>query len=108
MKAGPSSVRLFSKCAQSTMSRAASVNPKLLKRRKHPAMVPTRAWDRSQRVNYFLAKSLSAVAVEGVGAAPELKPERHRADFQVPAHRVEQIAPVAFRKLFEPIAEHHE
>src|SRR5690242_8666270 len=102
MNPGPSSARLFSKCAQSTMSRASSATSSS-SRAEIPAVVP-RCRSSWKRVNLALA----AVAVERVGAPSEIEPERDRADAEIAPHRVEEITPVALRKLFEPVAEHDE
>src|SRR5947209_4902261 len=47
--------------------------------------------DTSKRVKFALA-TLTAIAVERVRAATKLKPDRNRAELEVTAHRVEQIA----------------
>src|SRR5207302_8863722 len=57
------------------------------------------------RVNFALAQ-LAAAPVERVGAAAELEPDRHRAEREIAPHRVEQVAPVALRKLVSTVPEH--
>src|SRR6185437_12812916 len=104
MKPGPSSVRLFSKCAQSTMSRASSATS-CSSRAGFLRQGPTAVRDRAKRVKFSLA---AARLVERIGAAAEVEPQRDRAQIQVAAHRIEQIAAVTLRKLFEAIAEHDE
>src|SRR5690242_6947741 len=103
MKPGPSSVRLFSKKPQSTMSRASSAKSKL------PDAGCLRQWssgfpNRGERVKFSLAPAL----VERVRAPAKLQAQGHGAKLQVAAHRVQQVPAVALRKLFEPIAEYDE
>src|SRR5689334_21714524 len=107
MKPGPSSDRLFSKCPQSTMSRASSVTS------SSSCAGSPRPWshgcrDRAQRVKFALAAPLVPGAVERVGAPAKVEPQRHRAEIEVAPHRVQEVAAIAFRKLLQPIAEDDE
>src|SRR5437879_10938801 len=100
MKPGPSSVRFFSKYVQSTMSRASSLtyhssSAGCLRQRSHCLR------DSRKRVNVSLASERVASAAEG-------QPQRHRAELQVAAHRVEQVPAVAFWQLVGAAAEHDE
>src|SRR6059058_5348287 len=102
MKPGPSSVRLFSKYPQSMMSRASSVTPCSSK------AGCLRPWSHGrntspQRVNFALS-----TAIERVGAAAEVQSQRDRAELEVAAQRVDQIAAIALRKLVGAVAEHDE
>src|SRR4051812_37145401 len=84
--------------------------PELSRSHQTPqATADSRQWfhgvlDSLQTVNFALAAAL----VERVGTATEIEPKRHRAKAQVAAHGVEQVAPIALRKLFELVAEHDE
>src|SRR5690348_5749884 len=107
MKPGPSSARLFSKCAQSTMSRASSLTPSslfaaVLRPRLHGA------WHRSERVKFALAPLLAAAGVERIRPAAEVEAQRNRAKIEVAPQRVHEIAPVAFGKLVGAVAEDDE
>src|SRR3954447_20847051 len=106
MKLGPSSVRLFSKCPQSTISRAASANF-----RSSSSAGCLRPWSHClrispQRVNFALAAPL--ILGERVRAAAKVESKGHGAQAEIAPHRVEQIAAVALRQLVEAVAEHHE
>src|SRR5689334_6169921 len=103
MKPGPSSVRLFSKCTQSTMSRASSLTLSSSSAGSR-RLCSTHGPDRGKGVNF----SLAAALVERVGAATELQPQRNRTQIEVAPHRVQQVAAVALRKLLKAVAEHHE
>src|SRR5689334_5299853 len=70
-------------------------------------MVPNSALASRKRVKFDLARSPFG-AIEGVAAAAEFQAQRHRSQLQVSAHRVEQVAAIAFRKLVRAIAEHDE
>src|SRR4029078_2479123 len=64
---------------------------------------PTKAWTRPKRVKFALA-----APVERIGAPAKVEPQRNRPKPEIAAHRIEQIAPVAFGKLLGPVAEHDE
>src|SRR5215208_8513830 len=103
MKPVPSSDRLFSKCAQSTILLASSLTPSsssagCLRLWSHYAL------DRPQRVKF----SLSLRAIEGIGAPTEAEPQRHRAELEVAAHGIEEIAAIAVRQFVHPVAEDYE
>src|SRR5690348_15127449 len=107
MKPGPSSDRLFSKCPQSTMSRASPVTS------SSSCAGSPRPWshnrrDRAQTVKFALAAALIPGSVERVGPPAEVETKRHRAQVEVAPHRVQEVAAIAFRKFLEPVAEHNE
>src|SRR3954454_6520252 len=62
-----------------------------------------------QRVNFALrTRPLAFRARERIGTAADFEAQWNRADAKVAAHRVQQIPPIALRKLVEPISEYHE
>src|SRR3954447_24431439 len=65
---------------------------------------PTGPRDSRKRVNV----SLAPAAIEGIGASAELEPQRDRAELEVPAHGVDQIAAIALGQLVGAVAEDHE
>src|SRR6185503_14536171 len=77
---------------------------KLLKRRLAPAVVPTCDGNRTQRVKFALAAGF----VERIRTAAKIQAKRHRSEIEIAAHGVEQVSPIAFRKLLKPVAEHDE
>src|SRR4051794_39815897 len=103
MKPGPSSVRLFSKCAQSTMSRASSLTCYSSNAECH-RRGPTCRSDKRKRVNF----SLAPAPIERIPASAEVEPQRHWAKLEIAAHGIEQIAPIALGQLFGAVAEHDE
>src|SRR5581483_3783788 len=104
MKPGPSSSRLFSKCAQSTMSRASSLTP--CSSRRGPKQYPRlhEGWHRSERVKFALA----ATSVERIAAAAEVQPKRNGTEHQLTAEGIEQVTPIAFGQFVGAVAEHDE
>src|SRR5690349_8002583 len=97
MNAPPSSVRLFSKYAQSTMSRASSVTPQTPQCRRRPATV--QGPNRRKRVKFALAAPLIPGAIERVGTPAEVETEGDRAEVELAPQSVHKIPPIAFRQL---------
>src|SRR5687767_1381713 len=114
MKPGPSSVRLRSKCAQSTMSFSTvtlvSSRPGEMRGRGSPDCF------RRARVKTSLAAAPAtaarmifiALALIGVLLRAQGQAQRHRPDIEVAPHRIEQIAAIAFGQHVDPSAEDHE
>src|SRR6476469_6146697 len=101
MNPRPSSVRCFSKYAQSMMSRASSVTP--CSSRAGNIRHWSHALETSgQRVKF----SLAATLIKWVAAAAEIEPERHRAELQVAADGVHEVAAIALRQFVSAVAEH--
>src|SRR5579884_2007973 len=107
MKPAPSSTRLFSKCAQSTMSRASSLTPSSSNGgATQPRLHVHR--DKLERVNFALAAVCRTVPVEWIAAAAEVQPQRDGTQLEFAPQCVEQVATIALGELIGPVAEHDE
>src|SRR5688572_633637 len=105
MNPGPSSARHFSKCAQSTMSGAPSVEliaslkskRSTLCGRLHAGLGSHEPGISPKRVKTCLAASdLALGRVERVARSAEGQAQRHRPQFKVAAKRVDEVAAIAF------------
>src|SRR4051794_4952544 len=107
MKPGPRSFRLFSKCVQSTMSRASSVTFHSSAAGGRQRLFPASA-DRRKRVKFCLTPALAAITVEWVCSAAKAQSQRNCAEFEVAAQRIHEISAVALRQFISAIAKHDE
>src|SRR3982751_2993372 len=105
IKPGPSSARLFSKCTQSTMSGLSSLK---IDAPRAPWGVVPRDGSNAKRVKSRLLSALVPFRIKGIFWRPHRHPQRHGAQLEVTAHRIEQIAAIAFGQLVDPRAEDDE
>src|SRR5687767_8599149 len=124
MNPGPSSARLRSKCTQSTMSGAPSLKLPASPKSKPPPIAAgacrpcPKQRNYPQRVKTCLAEGSAALEfpwgrilpgrVERVARAAKGQPQRHRAELEVAAQGIDQIAAIAFGQLVGAVAEHDE